>query len=456
MRIKEEFKRLGYFWLPSAPDKELPGILSISDGGTIDLEVVHRVGGRNAAFDGDIKRIVGEIERDGLVTLDDCYYKPRIIRAIGGPSKSFIHVGRAFIGVKYDESEPPLFNTLTFSVEGIDEWVGISGINVDHQREEHTATISYQPPETISFNLDNGMQLLITFKRALPGFPIIKEAKISQEAYFTLISRKMRELDEFISVAHKITTFLCFAIDETVSLNSMEATSDDLHRNIGEGRTRPIQINIYYPSWPYSKEEPRVYQNYLLFGFEQIQNDAKKRINKWIEIHKKIEPALDLYFLAKMGAHPSSKAKFLALAQGLEASHRRISGERQADEPQFEALVKNLINQCPPEHREQLEEKLSRNSEMNLRKRLGSIIEPFKEIIGNRRKRDSLIHKIVVMRNYLTHYDPSWESEIPKDEDLPLLCLKMEFLFQLYLLQLIDFSQEEIKAIIPKLQWKLQ
>ena len=76
---------------------------------------------------------------------------------------------------EYDEGESPVFNTLTFSVEGIDEWVGISGISVEHHFEERTATISYQPPEDISLNLDNGMQLLITFHWTLPGFRLSKK-----------------------------------------------------------------------------------------------------------------------------------------------------------------------------------------------------------------------------------------------------------------------------------------
>ena len=413
MRIKEEIKRLGYFWLPSEPDEKLPGTLSISDGGFIELEVVHRVSGRNAAFGGNIERIVGEIERDGLVTLDDCYYKPRIIRAIGGPSKSFFHVGKAFIKIKYDEGEIPLFNTLTFSVEGIDEWVGITGIHVDSQSQEHTATISYQSPANVSLDLDNGMRLVITFSWTLPGFPIIKEAKISQKINFTLISQDMRALDEFISVAQKITGFLCFAIDEIVCLDSISATSDDLRQDIGEGEIRAIPINIYYPSGPYSKEEPRIYQNYLLFGFEQIQNDAEEKIINWIEIYEQIEPALDLYFLAKMGAQPTSKAKFLALAQGLEACHRRINGSRR-----------------------------------DFGKRLEDITQPFEDIIRNQTTREELISTIVNTRNYWTHYDRRLESKAAKDEDLPLLCLQMESLFQLYLLRLIGFRREQIDAIL--------
>ena len=43
MRIKEEIKRFGYFWLPSAPGDKVPGTLSISDGGIIELEVVRSV-----------------------------------------------------------------------------------------------------------------------------------------------------------------------------------------------------------------------------------------------------------------------------------------------------------------------------------------------------------------------------------------------------------------------------
>ena len=204
MRIKEEFKRSGDFWLPSLPDRRGSGTLSISDGGTIELEVDGLFNDEIEELLRDnlepIERIVGHIEKDGLVTLDDCYPKAGTISLDGGRSKSLIRVGRVFTGVGYDEGESPCFNTLTFSVEGIDEWVGISGINVDHYSEERTATISYQPPEDISLNLGNGMQLLIIFGWTLPGFPIIKEARITQKAYLELVSQEARELDDFISV----------------------------------------------------------------------------------------------------------------------------------------------------------------------------------------------------------------------------------------------------------------
>ncbi len=448
MRIKEEIKKSGYFWLPSTPREAVPGTLSISDGGNIELEVLHQLGDRRTPFGGGRKRIVGQIENDEIVTLDDCFFKG--IRGSIGISKSLIHVGRAFIGVPYDDGEIPLFNTLTFSVEGIDEWVGISGISGEWPSEKST-TISYQDPGDISINLDNGMQLLIKFG---PGSRITrKEARISQKTYFILTSQEARELEDFISVARKITYFLCFAMDQTVSLDSMSATSNSLRRDIGEGRTR---VDVYYPSWPYSKDEPKT-NRIKLFEFEEIRNDAENIINNWIEAYEKITPAFNQYFLAKMGMQTYLEERFLALAQGLEAYHRRTSEEKRMDETEFEKLVEHLIDQCPEEKREWLSDKLNYGNEVSLSKRLRDIIKPFRAVIGNRTKRESLINKIVKTRNYLTHYDLSLESEAAKGEDLWPLCLKMELLFQLHFLQLIGFSQEQIDSLLansPPLRWK--
>ena len=422
MRIKEEFKRLGDFWLPSAPDRKIPGTLSISEGGIIELEVAGLFDWRLQS----IERIVGDIEKEGLVTLDDCYYKTGTIRVIGGPSKSFIHVGRAFMEVEYNEGEPTVFNTLTFSVEGIDEWVGISGFEFVPQFEEHTATISYQLPTDVSLNLDNGMQLLITFEWTPPRLPIITEARISQKTNFKLVSKDARELSDFISVVHKITTFLCFSIDQTVILDSMKATSDDLYQDIGEGKTRTMPINIYYPSRPYSTDEPKIWQHDMLFGFDKIQNDAEEKINKWIKAYEQIDPTFDLYFSAKRGEQQYLDEKFLTLIRGLEAYHKR---------------------------------KFDGRLNIPLKQRIKGIIEPFKDIIGDESKRDSLIDKIVKTRNDLTHSNLDLNPQTAKSKILWYLCLKMELLFQLHFLHLIGFNREEIDSIVansPQIRWKLR
>lgn len=75
MRIEEEYKKTGYFWLPGKEEKKIPGILSISDDGKAELETVGLFDDSIASLNrkDDIDRIIGHVEKDGLVTLDECF-----------------------------------------------------------------------------------------------------------------------------------------------------------------------------------------------------------------------------------------------------------------------------------------------------------------------------------------------------------------------------------------------
>ncbi len=426
MRIKEEFKGTGNFWIPSVPEEIVHGILSISDGGNIELEVTTgQLKDKDGTFNVTLERIVGYIQKNGSipsipVTLDDCYYK--ILPVLGGNSQSLIRIGRVFIRAQYNQDEIPSFNTLKFSVEGIEEWVDTSGIKVEYPSEKCPAIISYDPQEDITFNLHNGMQFLITWCPSLE-YLINKKAGIREKIYFKLISQEARKLDEFTTVARKITEFLCFVINQRVSLDSMCATSDDLTQEIGPSKTVPVSIDIYHPSWPYAKEVPQINLYNMLFKFKEIENEAEEIINNWIKSYERYDSAFRLYFLAKTGEQTYLEERFLTLVQGLEAYHQKMFNKNR----------------------------------MNLKNRIEEVVEPFEDIIGTDKERQELITHIMNTRNGLTHHDPSKESKVAKGVNLWHLCHKMELLFELHILQLMGFSREKIDSIVdnfPELKRK--
>ena len=484
MRIKEEFKKSGYFWLPSAPDKKFPGTLSISDGGIIDLEIVEMFESIDSdnldeesrswgilnwepEFRSHFKRIVGHVETSE-VTLDDCKPNGGYQSFRTGFSKSLLRVDRAFTGVKYDKDEIPRFKTLIFSVDGINEWIGTSfdrsnPPDPNYPRAYQRSSISFQHPEPVSFNLSNGMELSITFNDERSGSINPREDRIIQRTYFKLVSQEERELDEFTAVVENIVAFLRFAMGDIVCIDSMEATSENPppfplpQEDLGYDKIGLLPINIFFSSQFYSKDKPRIGFTQL-FEFGQIQNDAGKLICNWINAHEEITPAFNLYFLATMGTQPSFETKFLTLVTGLEVYHRRASDEddkMEMDEAEFDELGKNLIEQCPEKRQEWLRSKL--RNEVSLRRRIKKLIEPFKNHFGNKKKRKKFINRIVDTRNYLTHYDPNLEPKAAKGQALQVLCQKIEALFQLHFLQLIGFSQEDINAIVDRqLKWELQ
>lgn len=375
MRIEEEYKKTGYFWLPDRAKQKIPGVLTINDGGKIELEVVGLFDERIETLNGndDLSRIIGHVEKDGLVTLDNCFYTKKNF-SFGGISKSKVFVNRVLSGAAWEKNEEVTFNTLSFSIDCLDEWVGISGIGVDNDWDNRTATISYNPPENISFELDNDMELEICFAYTLPGFPNLKEAKITQRAYFKLKSEKLRLLSDFTSVAFKITNLMCFAMDETVAMKNLSATTSEIMRDGGE-KEYPVPISIYYQSNPYTEKAPIRNWHDMLFTFGAIKDNAQQIFNNWINAYEYLSPALGLYFSTKTGAQKYLDGKFLALAQGLETYHRRTSSETLMKQEEFEALVTKILEGCPKENSEWLNGRLMHGNEINLGKRIKRIEE---------------------------------------------------------------------------------
>lgn len=451
MRIEEEYIKTGYFWLPEKDEHKIPGILTIKDGGDIELEVVGHFDENiiNVLNDDndDLSRIIGHVEKDGLVTLDNCFYTKKNI-SFGGISKSKICVNKVLSGVAYDKYEELTFNSLSFSVDCMDEWVRISGISVENDLVNRISTIRYNPPENITYSLDNDMQLEICFDYTFPGLRNTIEAKITQRTYFKLKSETLKPLNDFIKIAHKLTNLMCFAIDSTVTLKNVSATSTEIQREVSEGKFYPVPVYIYYRSFPHSENVPNKSWNQMLFSYGVIKDNAQDVFNKWINAYEILSPALNLYFSTKAGAQKYLEGEFLALAQGLETYHRRTSDKKLMDSCEFDSLVSTIIEKCPKEHISWLQGRLMHGNEINLGKRIKLIIEPFKSHLGNSNERTKLLRKIVDTRNYFTHYSENLKDNAAEGKELWDLCQKMEVIFQLHFLKVIGFNEDEIINVI--------
>lgn len=454
MRVNDEIKKSGYFWLPSAADKKVPGTLSIIDGGNIELEILGLFdesieGINNIQEDNKLPRVIGTIEGNNFITLENCFYKS-INTPLFGIQKNRIHAEYAFIGICYDECERALFNTFKFTVEGIDEWTGSTGFTIQRQNDSLGFQLNYSIPEDIFLGKIDDMSLSITFEASYPNTPIKFEVKASQKAYFKLISNSEIPIDNFIFAAYKLTNLVGFALDQTVCIHSATLTSNSISVELGNGKKIPQQISVYYPSLPHTKEPPKFYNDKILFNLITIREDVEKIIKNWFKAYEIIEPALNLYFSTKTGGHKYVDAKFLALVQSFETYHRRTSTKKLMDDDVFSYLINNLINQCPKEHKEWLRGRLTYGNELSLSQRIKEVIEPFKELLGTSSEIKKLVRNIVDTRNYLTHYSESLNSQAVKHEALWFLCAKLETIFQLHLLQIIGFSKSEIRCCFEK------
>ena len=234
MKIKEEIKKSGIFWLPSSPEP-VSGILSISNEWGIELEIAKSLINDPASILSSfinldsLFQVIGHIQEYWFVILDGCQISTSGLNFNLSQiqTSQTIRANRVFTGfpqIQYLQNGIPSFNTFKFSVEGIDEWVGIRGIHVNFEHEERTTTISSKPPKTISFNLTNGMRLEITFIMGRTESHNLWEIGVTQKTFFKLVSENPKEFNEFLDVVDKIVGLLCFTINETVYLETMLVT----------------------------------------------------------------------------------------------------------------------------------------------------------------------------------------------------------------------------------------
>ena len=463
MRLSESIEKTGFFWLPEEPKNRLPGVLRISESGKITLKISYSLDLSEDATkkfppgfplegleDRNLNRVVGIIDND-LITLDECFYKDGNTSLTGGVSTSTIYANRAFIGVNYDEKEKISFSEIIFSVDGLDEWLLVSGFQVEPSWKENggleNVSIHFSPPEEISFNLPDGVELKFTFSWSWPS-PNSTEVRINQKAYISLKSKELRPIEYFLDLVSKLHNFLCFAIDKTVSLDSVTCYSSEITQEIWGEKKDEIPIKVYYRSIPYSEIEPEVHWPDMLFSYRNIADKIEKILTKWLESYEIYEPAFNLYFASMFSGQKYLEWKFLSLAQGIETLHRRSSQYTEMPDEEFIKLKRSILEGIPENKKDWLEARLKYANELSLRKRIKQMIKPFKDLFGNGRQRDSFIGKVVDTRNYLTHYDSRLETKAASRESLWELCMKLEALFQLHFLWLIGMDIESIKSIV--------
>ena len=447
MRLSEPIEKTGFFWAPEDADNRLPGVLRISETGETTLEVFgpskqmlsHRplddpLFNQEASV---INRIVGVVGKNESVTLDNCFIK-NWNSTFGGLWTSTIQANRAFIGAIYRDGEEATFSKIEFSAEGLDEWLWISGIHTDYDWNDRSAFIRFDPPEEISLHLPEGIEMKLVFRWTLPSLPAITEARITQKAYISLISTKLRSLGDFIPLISKLHNFLCFAIDKTVSLESVTAYSTELTRNLDDGSTYEPPIKVYYQGTPHLETKSKIYWHDMLFLYRDVANDFEEILHRWLKNYETSEPAFNLYFASKSGAHKYLDGNFLSLVQGIETLHRRNSQETSMPEEEFSNLVDTILKNVPNDKKELIKEKLKYANELSLRKRLRKMIEPFRNFFGSSDERRSFIYKVVSTRNYLTHYDGNLVSKTASGKDLLMLYMKLEALFQLHFLHFLS------------------
>lgn len=124
--------------------------------------------------------------------------------------------------------EGPLFDRLTCKIDGLDEWLGVSGIMAEHDFDAHRVTITFETPSPLPFQAGEDIEGRIGF-----GFSILSpaswvtEAQVSQSASIELSTSTSWTTEDVITGALRIRDFLCLGTDVPVPITALDGCLHD-------------------------------------------------------------------------------------------------------------------------------------------------------------------------------------------------------------------------------------
>ena len=444
MRLSEPRETSGSFWLPDEPNERLSGRLKISESSEITVELSGTFGDpfdtlsemgvvQTSAVEKegpDLSRIVGILEKGGPITLDGCFLKDLHIGLTSGLFPSMVHAELAYIGAEYHKQEEVSFTELRLSVEGLDDWLSVSGIEVERNVATESVSIQYRPPDEISIVLPCGTEIRFAFSLTSPSVSLpLTTVSMTQVAYVYIKLKEPQSIEYFSSIAFKLCNFLSLVLNQGVSIQSMTGY---LAQKTQDGQTRQMPVEVYAQFGPWTERIPTIRWHHALFLYPDVACQLNDIMTKWFESYEIFEPAFNLYFASSTQASQFLDTKVLWLAQALETLHRRSSDDTEMSEEDFSSLRESVILSCEADRRKWLEQKLRYANKLTLRRRLIKLLEPFKRWFGTSKERRSFVAMAYDTRNYLTHYDEdTTKKRATEPSELFELYGKLEALFDL-------------------------
>lgn len=449
----EEFEYKGIWWLPSKPEEQISGTLKFTPekGAVLDLiGSFKNITDMNKMLEPEI--IIGISSNGKNITLHKCFETKSNLSFPGLLTSSF-YANIVFVNAHFQKTEDIKFKNLSVHYLYLDEWVNVSGFDIQHLFDKKEVVIRYKLPEPIQAAIDD-YKILLDVRATGPTHSIVqKEASIKQRTYVRIEPSVEKSFDEYLNILHHIQNFLSLGIMEPVYPLTIEGITEMNKETINDKVYNP-PVKIYRLS-DIPKAPKKLLPFDMLFTFKDISHKFELFLKNWFEKADLLETVYNLHFGTLYNPRMYLGHRFLSLIQAIESFHQRIHGGKYLSVEEYKLIYDALVNAIPDwvrsDLKDRLKEYLKYGREFSLRKRLKEIFDKYQEIIDRFiGDENAFIEKVVDTRNYQTHHDEDLKERAAGGEELYRLTQKLKMLLEVCFLTELGFSSEEIKALFSR------
>jgi len=397
----------GNWWLPKSPQQKVSGTLHFVpfEGITLDLTgSMPRPAGSTDMLQSPI--ILGQAHNGTPVTLLSAFENHWQPGTSGGRSSWLAN--RALVGKHYEERADLTFDKISVRSTGLEHWLGHKTIRLDAKQRDRR-TLTYSLPEEPEISIP-----ALSATLAIRSFGKVRQDRCSA----ALAHANYLEVTPDEPCGFRAASSVVFCLQNLLMLlqggvvQMAECRMDDADLLFVQQGGGPV-------------EERSAHE--MLFPYELIREQFPQLVATWFETRDLFQPVRTLFFSQYYNPRMYPEVHFLNLMQALESYHRRRYGGTYVCAAEYErwreAMANSIPNEVPGPLRRSLLSKLQYGNEFSLRKRLKTLLASLEEeargLIAE--GYEDLVHYIVTLRNYHTHYTRELEQELRelRDGDMP-------------------------------------
>ena len=286
---------------------------------------------------------------------------------------------------------------------------------------------------------------------------------LAQKVLFKFTAKENKTLECYMEEIDCFMNLISLGIQQNVGINELQY----LHRN---NKNAHFADKIIPKKISHDKKRVEIKNTMkwqYLFDFLELFND-EKIFENWFAKYKKLKPVIDLCTSGYKYTDIPAEMLFLNMTQALETYHSRSFGNSKS---KYCAYIDNMINDIYIDNKNKKLMKLAEHwksylmppadkdiTNIPLKTRLRRLMfvdfnNFFYTPSGNP---GSFIDRVVINRNYFTHYDPSKEKDVFSKQELHEAIYVLFDVVRFYILKEIGFDEKFCKDKIEVTQNRLR
>ncbi|MFT0848217.1 HEPN domain-containing protein [Actinomycetaceae bacterium L2_0104] len=388
LNLDENGEWAGMWWLPEAPEEQVPGVLRYDSNDGLSLTLIGAFEDRIMSSPSPGMTVFHEGSRtwdvihgaaeQRKITLLGCHptnSKRTIGARVQTPDTQTVEAITVLIGAHIASEDEAVFRAAEVSVEDLGHWRASSifeaVLGAPDGRPDGSGTISVKPVPAQSVVVD-GTKFTLGHRHTLPFFDRRRGGTVGRVRDTTFVrvdpaeACSVEDAKDFARLVQDLIALATHRAAGVIWLRLKLAVGGVDSPSTKVLRDRDVDV-IYSPSKVGAHDAKAIHQRHVFFTCGDIP--FEEIIPRWCEVYERLRPALNMTLGLRYAPAQYIENNLLMAVGAAEVFHRGLRIDEHPMPPdEFEPMREAMLEHVPQEHRDRI--KGSLRNDPTLRERL--------------------------------------------------------------------------------------